>query len=188
MFSFAAIGLRLLGIRKAIGSAFAWVTQSMTRILAVLLVLTLLWGLIERNSRIKAEKVLASTETAYRNAQKDAELAQQALNAAFSARSTSIAKDADHGYEKARTGALSRADDYIARNRVQSCPKSPASRSDPAAESGAASVPEVTAAPAIVAISDGDVRACSIAASYAMKAHETAVKLVDAGLAEWAGD
>ena len=133
----------------------------------------------------KSEKVLASTEQAYRNAQADAAKAQIALNSSITARYRAEAEKTDVGYQKARAGALDRADSYIARNRVRACPTGPASGPDPAAESGAASVHEVTAAPALVAVAAGDIRACSIAAPYAMKAHEWATGMVDGGLAEW---
>lgn len=182
------IGIALQFLSGTFRRALTWATQSIAHMLAVALVCALAWGYVEHRAAAKWKRVLASTETAYRNAQVDAKLAQDALNSSISARYRAEAEKTDHVYQKARAGALSRADSYIRANRLR-CPVAggtgPAS---PAAESDSSSFPENAPADALVAVTERNVRACSIAAPYGMKAHEWATGMVDAGLAEWAAD
>ena len=66
----------LLRGKALIGGALSWATANATRMLAIGLALALAWAAIERHGKHKAQKVLASTEQAYRNAQADAAKAQ----------------------------------------------------------------------------------------------------------------
>lgn len=182
------LAINLLGIKKAIGSALTWATANATRMLAIALALALAWGAIERHGKHKAQKVLASTEQAYRNAQKDAKLAQEALNSSISARYRAEAEKTDHGYQKARAGALSRADSYIRANRVQPCVASPSRRSDSAAESGFTQGGDGADQPAIlVSVRPDDIRICTDNTERLAAVREWGQSMIDAGLAE-AGD
>ena len=152
----------LLRGKALIGGALSWATANATRMLAIGLALALAWGAIERHGKHKAQKVLASTVTAWKAAEREATAAQLGANAAQQARWAQQAKGTDHDYQKARIDADSRAERFISANRVRNaCPRS-ASGSDPMP--GTASAPGIDGAgeaPELVAVAPDDVRICT---------------------------
>jgi hypothetical protein len=110
--------------------------------------------------------------------QEDAREAQQAVNDAAEKIYTEVAEKIDVEHDHAQDEARSAADRYIADNRLR-CPadRGASGRTAPAAPGNGAGVPQSVPAPALVAVSDADVRACTAAATYALKAHEWATAL-----------
>lgn len=159
------LAIRLaLGGKALIGGALSWATANATRMLAIGLALALAWGAIERHGKHKAQKVLASTVIAWKAAEREATAAQLAANAAQQARWTQQAKETDDGYQKARIDADSRAERFIAANRVRNaCPRSTGG-SDPLP--GTASAPGIDGPGGItvvdaVTVPADDVRICT---------------------------
>jgi hypothetical protein len=112
------------GAASTILQVWDWITKSKVNLLlAVCLVLAgstyWCWHGWE-----KSEKVLASTETAYRNAQADAELAQAALNARQIATNEAINKGSTDANTKGLATARTAVADYA---RLHTCPASEAS-------------------------------------------------------------
>ena len=146
---------------KAIG-AFKWATQSAAHIFAVGMVFALAWGAIERHGKHKAEKVLASTVTAWKAAEREAMAAQIAANTAQEARWAQHARDVDDGYQKARVDADSRSERFIRSGGLRAnCPRSPGSGDPVQSPGAAASVDGAGAQAELVTIAPDDVRICS---------------------------
>lgn len=110
---------------------------------------------------------------------------QIAANKAHTALSGAKAGEVQHDHVERGSRADSLAVRYIDGNRVRTCPSAPGS-GNPAAEDHPAPVPAGSASdPILVVVPASDVKACTADWTYAMSAHELAVKQVDAGLAEW---
>lgn len=90
-----------------------------------------------------------------------------------------IADNADKAFESGRAAAADSAERYIAANRVRPAPGGGLTIGTPApAKDGSAAVPFELPADAVV-VSALDVRACSAAADYALRAHEWAMSVAE---------
>lgn len=166
-------------------AAFRWATQSAAHIFAVGMVFALAWGAIERHGKHKAQRVLASTIVAWKAAEREATAAQQALNAAFSERSSTLAKESSHEHEKALSGARSAVAAYA---RLHPAPRCASSETKPAAVSdspGLDAGPGDAPAMASITVADLDTLAAGTVRAESCRAWGAA--MIDAGLAE-AGD
>jgi phosphopantetheinyl transferase (holo-ACP synthase) len=163
-------------------AALGWITANATRMLAILLAVAVLWGWIERNSRIKAERVLASTEQAYRNAQKDAKLAQEALNARHVATNEAVNKGSTDDHAKGLSAARIAVADYARLHPVAKCAASGASAAavhpDPGVDAGAGE----TAGMVSLTIADLDTLAAGTVRAESCRAWGQS--MISAGLAE----
>lgn len=179
------LAINLLGIKKAIGGALTWATANATRMLAIALALALAWGAIERHGKHKAQKVLASTEQAYRNAQKDAELAQAALNARHVATNEAINKGSTDDNAKGLSAARTAVAAYASLHPPPRCPtgeaKPAAVPDNPGLDAGAGQASDL----ATVTVADLDTLATGTVRAESCRAWGQS--LIDAGLAE-AGD
>ena len=179
------IGIVWTLISGKIMRAFTWATANAARMLAILLALAVLWAVVERNGRHKAERVLASTVTAYRNAQKDAELAQAALNARLVATNEAVNKgstdDNAKGLSAARDAVAAYARLHPAPRCAPSQAKPTAMHSDPGVDAGTSGPPDMVT----VAVADLDTLAAGTVRAESCRAWGAA--MIDAGLAE-AGD
>ena len=132
--------LSLLGFTRTLREwatiALRWALTPLWHVLIVALAASLAWGAIERHGRLKAVKVLASTEQAYRTAQADAKAAQDAADLATAARYSALAKESEHEHQIAVAVVQSAADRYAMSHWVRPCPAA-GSASSP----GLASVP-----------------------------------------------
>lgn len=112
---------------------------------------------------------------------KAASIASQRLaerqKAEYEARYRELAERASYGYEKGKTDAMDAAERYIAAHRVQ-CPNGSApGGTSPAADDSAAGIPAGVPGPGFVVVSDTDLRACTAATVYAVKAREWALEI-----------
>jgi hypothetical protein len=168
--------------KAMIGAAFAWATQSAALIFAIGMVFALAWGALERHGKHKAQKVLASTEQAYRNAQADAKLAQDALNARQVATNEAVNKGSTDANSKGLDAARTAVAAYA---RLHPAPRCEASQTKPAAvpanpgvDAGAGEGPGMVA----VAVADLDTLAAGTVRAESCRAWAAA--LISAGLAE----
>lgn len=166
---------------KVIG-AFKWATQSAAHIFAVGMVFALAWGAIERHGKHKAQKVLASTVVAWKAAEREATAAQQALNAAFSERSSTLAKESSHEHEKALSGARSAVAAYARLHPAPQCATG---------EATAAAVPDNSGvdagsgnAPAMASITVADLDTLAAGTVRAESCRAWGAAMIDAGIAE----
>jgi type II secretory pathway pseudopilin PulG len=174
------IALALQAVTGGLTRALGWATASAPRILAVLLAVALAWGWLGWRGKDKAEKVLRSTEVAWRQAQADAAKAQIAANLAAEARYKAQAEKTDYGYQKALQGANSRSERFIAANRVRACPTGSPGRSDPAAQGDGAQGADGAGESAIlVAVKPEDVNICTENTTRLQAAREWALELAD---------
>jgi hypothetical protein len=160
-------------------AAFKWATQSLTHILIVALVASLAWGAIERHGKHKAQRVLASTVTAWKAAEREATAAQIAANSAQQARWAQQARNVDDGYQKARVDADSRSERFIRSGGLR-CPANPrgTGSGDPVqSPDAAASVDGAGAQAVLVAVVPDDVRICSENTTRLQAAQEWALGL-----------
>lgn len=114
----------------------------------------------------------------WRRASDAALAAAQAQKAAVEARYAAQAKEADHEYATDLADARAATDRYIASHRVPG--KTVAdhrSSASAAAQGSGAGVPADVPDNSIVVVSDADVRACTNATTYAVKAHDWAAGL-----------
>jgi hypothetical protein len=176
------IGIALQFLSGGFSKALSWITASARNILIVALVASLAWGWLGHRNAAKYKRVLASTEQAYRNAQADAAKAQQALNAAFSARSSTLAKESSHEHEKALSGARTAVADYARLHPAHRCAASQAKPAavpvDPGLDAGPGPDPGMVA----VAVADLDALAAGTVRAESCRAWGAA--LISAGLAE----
>lgn len=156
------IGIVWTLVSGKIIAAFKWATQSAAHIFAVGMVFALAWGAIERHGKHKAQRVLASTVTAWKAAEREATAAQIAANSAQQARWAQQAKETDNDYQKARIDADSRSERFIRSGGLRAnCPRSPGS-GDPVQSSGAAaSADGAGETTVLVAVVPDDVRICT---------------------------
>jgi len=126
------LAINLLGIRKAIGRAFAWATQSAAHIFAIGMVFALVWGYVEHRSAAKWKRVAESTFAA----QKAASEAQTAVNNVPAEKSAAIARKSNEEAPAYYAAAHRAAAANAVRLRPQSCPASPPDmpRADPPVE------------------------------------------------------
>jgi hypothetical protein len=110
-------------------------------------------------------------------AQITARAAQQAAMDAEQARYDELAERTDANARLAQVEAMDAANRYIERNRVRPPSGSVASTGSAAPQGDGAGVPENLPAHPFVAVSDADVRACTVAATYAVEAHNWAAAL-----------
>ena len=180
------LAIRLaLGGKAIIGGAFTWATANATRMLAIGLALALAWGAIERHGKHKAQKVLASTEQAYRNAQADAAKAQAERDARQVATNEAVNKgstdDNAKGLDAARSAVAAYARLHPAPRCAPGQAKPTAMHSDPGVDAGASGPPDMVA----VTVADLDTLAAGTVRAESCRAWGAA--MIDAGLAE-AGD
>jgi hypothetical protein len=133
-------------------------------------------GFDARDETAKAE--MAALEAEYRAAQADARRVNIAAREAAEARYRDLANRSEANALEARQTAVSAADRYIYRNRVQPCPVAGggSATATPAA-SDSAHVPESLPADTLVSISGDDVRACAAVTAYALQARDWALSL-----------
>lgn len=98
----------------------------------------------------------------------------KAQKAAVEQRYRDLAKQKDVEHEKELAHAMDATDRYIASHRVRSCAGGSTGRPAPAPEYHGSGVSEGLPPDPLVAVSDSDVRACSAAVVYGVKAHEWA--------------
>lgn len=156
------IGIALRFITGGLTRAITWATANAGRMLAIMLVIALVWGTVERSGKHKAQRVLASTVIAWKAAEREATAAQIAANSAQQERWAQQAKETDDGYQKARIDADSRAERFIAANRVRrDCPRGTGS-GDPLQGPGAATgVDAAGSTSELVAVAPDDVQICT---------------------------
>lgn len=125
------------------------------------------WRLDALRAGYRAERDQVRTEyAAFRKAITD-------RTAAALAKEKEQARAADISHEKQLADARSATDRFIDANRVQ-----PArSCHSPAPTAPGAGLPQEVPAGPLVAVSDGDVRACTDAVIYAVEAHKWAISL-----------
>ena len=147
---------------------------------AILAAIAIVWlayraGYNARDERADREmsEMLASVEAG----QERARAAQIAVNQAAEQRYQELAERTDREYRASQVEAMSAADRYIERNRVRPPSGSVASPASAAPQGDGAGVPENLPAHPFVAVSDADVRACTVAATYAVEAHNWAAAL-----------
>lgn len=168
--------------KAMIGAAFKWATANTRNMLIVALVAVSIWGWAGHHSAAKWKRVLASTEQAYRSAQADAKLAQDALNARQVATNEAVNKgstnDNAKGLDAARTAVAAYA-------RLHPAPRCEASQAKPAAvpanpgvDAGAGESPGMVA----VAVADLDTLAAGTVRAESCRAWAAA--MISAGLAE----
>lgn len=91
--------------------------------------------------------------------------------------SKGLADNADKAFESGRAAAMDAADRYILAHRVRTPKGSGSAIGTPApAKDGSAGVPAELPADAVL-VSEIDVRACTAAADYALRAHEWAMSV-----------
>ena len=174
------IGIVLQFITGGFTRALSWTTANAGRMLAIALAVAVMWAVVERNGRHKAERVLASTVAAWKAAEREATAAQLAANAAQQARWAQQAKETDDDYRKARIDADWRAERYIAANRVRrDCPRG-AGGGDPV--QGPASAPGIdgaggTSELVTVNVPSDDIRICTRTTKRLEAAREWALGL-----------
>lgn len=177
--------LSLLGIgrmiRSGVGAAFVWATANATRMLALALVCSLAWGWWGWHGKAKVEKVLASTETAYRTAQADAKLAQDALNARHVATNEAVNKGSTDDHAKGLDAARAAVADYA---RLHPAPRCASSQAQPSAVSGDTGV-AVSASPetGMVAVTVADLDTLTAGTVRGDSCRAWGQSLIDAGLA-----
>lgn len=172
------LAINILGIRKAIANAFTWATANVARMLAIALALSLAWGAIERSGKHKAQRVLASTVTAWKAAEREATAAQIAANSAQQARWAQQAKETDNDYQKARIDADSRSERFIAANRVRrDCPRSASSGDTVQSPDPAPSANGPGEGAFLVTIAPDDVRICTENTTRLQAGHDWALGL-----------
>ncbi len=177
------LAFNLLGIKSAIMRAFAWATQSAAHIFAVGMVFALAWGFVEHRNGAKLKRVIASTEQAYRNAQKDAEIAQAALNARQVATNTDVNKGSTDANAKGLDAARTAVADYA---RMHPAPRCAASQAKPATVPANPGMDAGSGdAPGMVAITLEDVNTLAAGTVRAESCRAWAAALISAGLAEW---
>jgi hypothetical protein len=165
--------LILGGLRKALSAVWGFVANHPWQAACIALLAASLWlyggkqdALAERDA---ARLTIKTERAAYAKAQDDA----RKLALAEKARLEQISKDKAHAADQANTqaqaDARALADSYIARMRVKAggstCPALAA------AEDHGAGVPESLPTGSVM-VDDADVRSCSGAVAYALKAHE----------------
>lgn len=183
------LAIRLfLGGKALIARAFAWATASTARLLALALAAALVWGWLGHHKSGKLAKVLASTEQGYRNAQADAKLAQDAMNAAITDRSAAIAKESTYAHVPSLASARSAVADYARRNparmRCETNQGGTSGSDAPAlpATSGVATNPGGQADMVAIAVADLDKLASATVRAESCRALGQA--WIDGGLAE----
>ena len=180
------LAIRLaLGGKALIGGALSWATANATRMLAIGLALALAWAAIERHGKHKAQKVLASTEQAYRNAQADAAKAQAERDARQVATNEAVNKGSTDDHAKGLSAAR---DAVVAYARLHQAPRCASGQTkpvtvsaDPGMDAGAGEAPGM----ASVTVADLDTLAAGTVRAESCRAWGAA--MIDAGLAE-AGD
>ena len=180
------LALRMFGIvRSGASAGLAWITASARNILLVALAAALVWGYFGHRKAGKLEKVLAATETGYRDAQAEAKLAQDALNSAILARYRAEAEKSSAIHHNALEGARSAVARYAGANRLR--PEAdcrPASDTNPAAVPGDSGVDaRPGAGPDMVAIAVADLDQLAEGTVRAESCRAWGQSLIDAGLA-----
>ena len=156
------IGIAWTLVSSKVIGAFKWATQSLTHILIVALVAVSIWGWLGWHGKAKSDRVLASTVTAWKAAEREAMAAQIAANSAQEARWAQQARNVDDGYQKARVDADSRSERFIRSGGLRAnCPRSPGSGDPVQSPNPAASVDGAGAQAELVTIAPDDVRICS---------------------------
>ena len=169
----------LFGIARTwAAQAFRWAMASKVHLLLVALAVSLAWGAVERHGRLKADKVLHSTETAYR-------VSLAASEAAKAKAETTSQHDAETNnaiHEQRAVAFAGAGNSYKQSHRLPdtACPAS-------GGEDNRAPIPAIAAAPAIV-VADQDFDICTADANYALSAYEWTQKLIADGLAVPEGD
>ena len=186
MIGLATIGLKLLGVGKALVSgAVSIATKYPLQVALVASLLVTAWALHSRaNMRVERDGTFKALVERIK-AEKRAAADQVAVNKAHTTLSGVKAGEVQHDYVERAPRAERAADSFIRANRVRACPSAPGSR-DPAAEDHSPAVPAgAPTDPVMVAVPSGDVTSCTALWNYATSAHELAKKQVAGGFAEW---
>ena len=144
--------------------------------IALLLALLAVW---HYRGAYHAEKELRQADRgAYAAAQEQAALLAQAALKEAEAKYAEHAREQDHEYQVALADARSATDRFIAFHRVRSqAAQGTAGGAAAASKGGDPGVPSGVSTSSFVAVSDGDVQACTDAVIYAAQAHEWAMGL-----------
>jgi len=175
------LAINLLGIKKAIGAVFTWATANMARMLAIMLALAVLWAVVERHGKHKAQRVLASTVTAWKAAEREATAAQIAANSAQQDRWAQQARNVDHDYQKARVDADSRSERFIRSGglRCPANPRGPGGGDPVQSPNPATGIDGAGSEAVLVTVAPDDVRICSENTLRLQAAREWALTLAD---------
>lgn len=172
------IGIVWTLVSGKIIAAFKWATQSLTHILIVALVAVAVWGWLGWHGKAKSDRVLASTVTAWKAAERESTAAQIAANSAQEARWAQQARNVDHDYQKARVDADSRSERFIRSGGLRAnCPRG-TGIGDTVQSPGGSGVSE-NMPPDTVVVAADDVRECTGAVIYATQAYQWATGLRD---------
>jgi hypothetical protein len=180
-----AIWLAMKAFGSRIAAGFAWAFEKPVRLLAIALALSFgisayLWRQDNRHigQRDAARAQIAALVKA---SKENARLAIEQRRA-WEAKSTTAAKEAQERYETDATETRTATDSFIRANRVRAgiC----RGNAPAPGEGQGASVPATVPTPALVAVSDIDVQACSRWTLIGVNAHNWAVDQIKAGIAE----
>ena len=127
----------------------------------------------------RADREMSEMLAQVSDAQERARAAQQAAMDAEQARYDELAERTDADARLAQVEAMSAADRYIERNRVRPSDRSVASDTSAAPQGDGSGVPAPVPADPFVAVTDADVRACTVATTYAVEAFLWANRLAD---------
>lgn len=179
------IGIAWTLISGKIMRAFTWATANMARMLAILLALAVLWAVVERHGKHKAQKVLASTEQAYRNAQADAAKAQAERDARQVATNEAVNKGSTDDNAQRVYIARSAVAAYARLHPVNRCSPGETKPATVPSDPGVDAVPGD--APGMVAVTVADLNTLAAGTVRAESCRAWGQSMISAGLAE-AGD
>jgi len=175
------LAINLLGIKKAIGTAFTWATANVARMLAIALACSLVWGWWGWHGKAKVAKVLDSTVTGYRNAQAEATRAQAELNARHVATNEAVNKGSTDDHAKGLDAARAAVADYA---RLHPAPRCASSQAQPAAVPGDTGVAAgASGETGMVAVTVADLDTLTAGTVRGDSCRAWGQSLIDAGLA-----
>jgi hypothetical protein len=176
------IGIALQFLTGGFTKALAWITASARNILIVALVASLAWGWVGWHGKAKSDRVLASTVTAWKAAEREATAAQIALNARQVATNEAVNKGSTDANTKGLDAARSAVAAYA---RLHPAPRCAASGTAPAAvpvDPGLDAGPGPD--PGMVAVTIEDVNTLAAGTVRAESCRAWAAAMISAGLAE----
>lgn len=145
--------------------------------LGLLLALSMIRGNHYQGKAKACAEARVADRVAYRAAADNAEAKAILAKAATEAKYVAQAEEIDRENEVELAGARVATDRYIAAHRVRSATvERPRGGASPAPEDSPPGVPTDVSEGSVM-VSDGDVRACSLAAAYATEAHNWAIRL-----------
>ena len=152
-----------------------WAYVALAIVAAILLAYRAGYNARDERADREMSEMLASVEAG----QERARAAQQAAMDAEQARYDELAERTDANAEIAQVAAMDAANRYIERNRVRPSDRSVASDTSAAPQGDGSGVPAPVPTDPFVAVTDADVRACTVATTYAVEAFLWANRLAD---------